>query len=546
MSKTADKTLREMITVRESVESIWVAIVLAFVLRAFVIEAFVIPTGSMGPTLLGEHWQLTCDACGREFAYGYLHTGNEPQGRRPMVAVPPSEAVCPNCGYNSFNPSERRSGDRVLVMKYLYPFLEPEPWDVVVFRNPQDNRENYIKRLIGLPGETIELIGGDVFVKAGDEGWQIRRKPPKAQREMWRIVFDNDYQPDMDLLAQVRPHYTPPRWNTRSEAWSLDGDFGRQFAFSGSEQPQVVSFEAERSVFLPDYGYNRPVSENRDVSSELDICTDLQLSMVVQRLAKGHVTLAMEMTSFDNAFRAEIASDGSCRILHRKLDQQQWDVLAESRCKGLRSGEMSQLAMTHVDFSVNLYLDGERVVSVADNYPAGHADALQRLEKIGMPGSPDEVPAPQVQISASGGPCSLRHIRLQKDVYYTQPRLGEPMSGELFDYARNVLGLDAPRFGWGTRGNPIHLRDRDNDQLDEFFVLGDNSPQSFDSRQWLAAAPGLVLYDDEGQPVYQLGTVPRYTLIGKAFFVYWPAAFHPPGMPYLPVIPNVGKMRQIN
>ena len=61
------------------------------------------------------------------------------------------------------------------------------------------------------------------------------------------------------------------------------------------------------------------------------------------------------------------------------------------------------------------------------------------------------------------------------------------------------------------------------------------------------AAPTLRLYEDkEGtRPLYQLGTVPRYNLIGKAFFVYWPSGFRPPGLASLPIVPNFGKLRLI-
>ena len=67
-------------------------------------------------------------------------------------------------------------GDRILVMMFPYdlPFLPgsgpPERWDVVVFRYPEEPEVSYIKRLVGLPGETIRIYHGDVFVKsAGSE-----------------------------------------------------------------------------------------------------------------------------------------------------------------------------------------------------------------------------------------------------------------------------------------------------------------------------------------------------------------------------------------
>src|SRR6478672_10381680 len=52
---------------KETIESILVAFILAFIFRAFVVEAFVIPTGSMAPTLLGAHMRFTCPDCGYQF-----------------------------------------------------------------------------------------------------------------------------------------------------------------------------------------------------------------------------------------------------------------------------------------------------------------------------------------------------------------------------------------------------------------------------------------------------------------------------------------------
>jgi signal peptidase I len=189
--------------IRDTVESVWVAIILAFVLRAFMVEAFVIPTGSMAPRLMGEHYDLVCSACGYEYSYGWPPHGRSSQNsvsRRDQTS--PVGAGCPSCTYR-FNTSKKyvNGGDRVLVMKYLYRFVEPKPFDVVVFRNPQSNANNYIKRLIGLPGETLEIVHGDVYViPPGKDQAEIRRKPDRAQDVMWQIICDIDYQPDMEKL----------------------------------------------------------------------------------------------------------------------------------------------------------------------------------------------------------------------------------------------------------------------------------------------------------------------------------------------------------
>src|SRR5438094_3558842 len=62
--------------IKETIESILVAFILAFVFRAFVVEAFVIPSGSMAPTLLGAHLRFRCDDCGYEWTVNYSAGGD--------------------------------------------------------------------------------------------------------------------------------------------------------------------------------------------------------------------------------------------------------------------------------------------------------------------------------------------------------------------------------------------------------------------------------------------------------------------------------------
>ena len=72
-------------------------------------------------------------------------------------------------------------GDRIFVTKYSYGYSkhsflfspnlsnyrfqkEPKQGDLVVFKTPLDNRTDYIKRLIGLPGDTIQFISGELYI----------------------------------------------------------------------------------------------------------------------------------------------------------------------------------------------------------------------------------------------------------------------------------------------------------------------------------------------------------------------------------------------
>ena len=120
-----------------------------------------------------------------------------------------------------------------------------------------------------------------------------------------------------------------------------------------------------------------------------------------------------------------------------------------------------------------------------------------------------------MQISAANQTSSINHLGLWRDIYYNQ---GRRPDGSLYA---------------GMPDNIMRLKE------DEFFVLGDNSLISGDGRFWQTP---VNLPADQLQA--ESGRVPGRFLLGKAFFVYWPAGFRPvawgPGL-----APNFGDMRFI-
>ena len=203
---------------RQVVEALACLAVAVIVFRAFLLEGYIISTGSMAPSLLGYHKQVVCPDCKYEFAFGVAFD-------RPSMA-PSQLATCPNCGQGAIDLTKvpRNDGDQLLVNKYAYVFGDPNRWEVVVFLNPNNPNLAYVKRVVGLPGETIYVRDGDVYIDG-----QIQRKTMAEQRAIRIPVFDQKFKASgVDWI---------PRWLTDPEWKNTDADF----AFNGDAVGESVA-----------------------------------------------------------------------------------------------------------------------------------------------------------------------------------------------------------------------------------------------------------------------------------------------------------------
>ena len=207
---------------RETVEAIVVAFILALVVRGFEAQAFVIPTGSMAPTLMGRHKEVTCPQCGFVYAVNASEEV-EAAGRIPArVYVRPLRQL-PVPG-RRLDEAPSFKGDRILVMKFPYdlPFLPgsgpPERWDVVVFRYPEEPEVSYIKRLVGPAGRDASASGTATSTSSrrGAASFVLARKPLAASvghADRWSTT------------TAIGPAPSPScrngrRWQPRARAWS--------------------------------------------------------------------------------------------------------------------------------------------------------------------------------------------------------------------------------------------------------------------------------------------------------------------------------------
>jgi signal peptidase I len=129
VASSAGAAVKPKSTVREYAEALAVAFLLALFIRTFIVQAFKIPSGSMLPTLqIGDHILVN------KFRYGI---------RLPIL------------------------GQRVL------KFVDPRRGDIIVFVYPVDPHKDFIKRVIGQPGDSVEIRHKQIYVNGEkiEDGW---------------------------------------------------------------------------------------------------------------------------------------------------------------------------------------------------------------------------------------------------------------------------------------------------------------------------------------------------------------------------------------
>ena len=151
MEEKSEKIKRKS-TLREYAEAAAIAILLALFIRAFVVQAFKIPSGSMEPTLLvGDHILVN------KFLYG--------------IKIPYLQTT-------------------------VIPISEPERGDIIVFIYPEDKSKDFIKRVIGTPGDQIQIQGRQTFINGqpfDDKYGYYDEKAGNPSRSFGQVMVPKDH-----------------------------------------------------------------------------------------------------------------------------------------------------------------------------------------------------------------------------------------------------------------------------------------------------------------------------------------------------------------
>jgi signal peptidase I len=443
---------------------------LFLVVRTVALEPFGVPTGSMAPTLFGNHREARCPRCDYRVVVG------EPGPEARPVRF--DNCRCPNCG-QAVDLSNAREvpGDRLMVDKSAYQARPPRRWEAAVFRCPVDLSKPYVKRVVGLPGELIHVSGGDVYADG-----QLLRKTLAQFRQVRIPVFDMTYAPPdgWGVRWLVEPVATAQKpAPTRDSGKPADESILRDDALvlDGTGTPEGIgltyrhwNLDTKEQEAVGDWlGYNGGPSERRNgfarrrPVSAPDPVHDFAVEFDLEVVA-GAGVFALRLTDGTDSVRADLpinhdpASVAPIRVTRDDSNDTVDGVT------GLTPGRTYRVEFALVDRRVSLAIDGKEVVASLD-LPF---DPPTRARRGGM--------SRPLQIGVQGASVVVRNLRLFRDIHY--------------------LSVGKAGDGW---------------QLgkDEYFVLGDNTSNSHDSRLWML----------DGSPV---PGVPEADFIGKPFLIHQP------------------------
>lgn len=561
---------------RETLESLAVAFILALLFKSFVADAFIIPTGSMAPTLMGAHKDIQCHECGYQYQSGASEEFDNSTGLRQDVQV--IETICPLCRKRQNVEPERDnnhvtfSGDRILVSKLAYALGSPKRWQVIVFKFIETARQNYIKRCVGLPGETIKIQHGDIYIKnpkdpdglstIETDGFRIARKPHSVVLATLQDVADTKHISKSIAEGTLADYWqdasgqASPKWQT-----SIKPNIGNRaskydWIASVKDVPKnttsMIRFSqriADRNTtkqnpqddfrFISDLtAYNEKTfrtpagRDDRlsvdgarwvgDLASEYELSTTKGTELIELLLVEGGVEFLCQI-DLGNGNATAIANYQGNPISVFESNKGLVDKLhATTR---VRSGSTHTVRFANVDDALRLWIDGRPIAwGIDGGYSIGSVVADYRHVPRTTPENP--LDAAPVGFGIRGGSATIQRARVFRDIFYTNAAFGGIVSSR-YDQPVNIRDTKDP-YRTAIGNTPENYSFDGNEYPlgpDDYFPMGDNTQASSDARLWAS----------HGQP--------GRLMIGRAVMVFWPHYWYYGRIPFIPNFQRFGLIR---
>ncbi len=369
---------------------------------------------------------------------------------------------------------DREKGDRVAVFKLYYRLFDPERLDLIVFEAPGgggapgrgedrgDGTTTMVKRVAAFSGESVQIRDGDLFIgRAGDagseggNGLERFKKPLPLIQSLLIPVYKVRFVPaffDDWVSYRIEENDLMLDPDAVEKCWTLSGDSlvckGTHPDFKGRRVGLTFASEIADS-YLDDDGLFHPGA-----------CTvgDLSLTVECEILEDGEGAICCELHEGTDSFSFELftrAAGGGARVTHPH-GSPAVRTIAAGLFPGLEPGRRTTIQCLNVDNTIALFCDGILLTRLdyRENR-AFHSTALYNSPTFG----------------AKGLKVAFYDVRIDRDIHY----------------------IDTGGLGCGSRSFTI--------PRDSYFVLGDNSSESWDSRMmgavkdaWIVGRPFLIFY----------------------------------------------------
>jgi signal peptidase I len=468
---------------RENIEAFTVAIVMAVMLKYFAVEAYQIPTGSMQPTLMGQEFR----------GDGALLAGE--------------------------------IKDRILVDKFSFHMRDPERWEVVIFKYPLNRAQNFVKRLVGMPGEQLKIQYGDVWRRDTPSAqWEIVRRPAAVQREHWKAL---------DIGA--------PKGGASWKRAAGDGAGprieGRNVSASA---PARVEFAAHGGGPIQDtysHGYPPGMRAALDqapahYNSNRNYVGDLRVTGRLR--GESGARVAVVLTEGKRSYRFELPGDRSQAPASIGVVWAPNEALAPRDASPGSPNDISVFGAVWTDFAVE-NLDDELRLELGGQHV------------LTLPTEPAADQTSSVALEVLAGSAQFEDLQVWRDIHYTAGRSSSEWSvpeGHYFMLGDNTQdssdsrewqlvqmkwtgspGGEAPLAGnfrggagpgmYRLDSNPI--RERTDDGLVTFFRDVYGELHTFPTDTEITLPPGQATVFEP--------FVPRQLITGRAVAVFWPLSF---------------------
>lgn len=451
---------------RENVEAIIFAFIMALIIKCFFIDLYKIPSNSMEPTILGSE----------------------------------------------------TNGDRILVTKFYYDINSVERFDVVVFKFPLKQTKNYIKRVVGLPDEELLVHGGDIYTRKNNPNgaFSIARKTLRTQESIWIDPSGGaNYLADKETMESF--------WDSGKagdpQRASYEIRDKKLFVLASPSGNKSVNFRYEKPVmadseiFIPDVhistvfeplegdGFFYAEIENRYGSFRVELRRERESELIYKNIdgVETRQNLSCERLRQDRRYQLDLmVFDGSVVVkVNGDIAIKTIDFLTYHDGKGPR------LSRTSISFgSENLLFSVQNLRVGRDIYYRG-GTYIKEDEPIALPPRQHIMMGDNVRTSHDSREWVKETYRLKDGSVITVDNKEVRLHSDKDHLHNDFFQCDICREYWrkGEKSVPRH-----------YFISGD-----FQGVNYSFMEESVVASSKERAPF-----VDESLIIGKAFYIVWP------------------------